>query len=178
MEESITKVENETTGQAMKVKELTSEEMVTTAEEAENGVKEIREESIECRKAAVDLMEGVEMEHKVWLFGEQKKIEFRLGRFEPRLSKAVTMAIMFRAEAKKKEFESLVALEKKALKLLKGHQRVKDLTGEELFEAVDSEKDGKIDKSEWLAFFKSCEKEPKPEKKVEDGEAKKEEDGE
>jgi len=89
-----------------------------------------------------------------------------------RSAKANLLASKCREDAKKKAAEELGAIEKKAKKMLKYHQKAKSLKNEDLFAAVDTDKIDRVSEKEFLAFFASCEKEPKAEKK-EDGDDKK-----
>jgi len=64
--------------------------------------------------------------------------------------------------------------------MLRYHQTQKQLTGEDLFAAIDTSKDDKIDAAEFAAFFKTCEKEPikkqtKETKETKEGEQKEDE---
>ncbi|CAE8625306.1 unnamed protein product [Polarella glacialis] len=57
-----------------------------------------------------------------------------------------------------KDKAEVLALEKKALAMIKYHQKAKSLSAEALFAAM-SKKGDQLDKAGFLAFFKSCEKE-------------------
>jgi len=170
-EGKVEKAEADTLPLQSKAKGMVSTEMVKTADEVDGLIKDAREKAATAKKTVAELTEGCEQDLKVWFTGEQKKLEFRMNRFDQRLLKVSTLCAKFREDAKKKEAEEINVLEKAVVKMLKYHQRTRDLTNEDLFAAVDADKDGKINESEWLAFFKDCEKEPKVEKdEAKDGE--------
>jgi len=135
--------------------------MIELADEADELIKDAREDVASAKKAAAGLLEGCEDDLKAWLAGEQTKLEATTGRLEARLAKATAQAAKFREDARKKENEEVSIVEKRALKMLKHHQRVNHMKNEDLFEALDTSKDGKIDQAEWLAFFKTCAKDVK-----------------
>merc|ERR1712073_69849 len=59
--------------------------------------------------------------------------------------------------------------------MIRHHQQAKELSTEGVFTEFDANEDGKIDKAEFLAFFKTCEKKAKEyEASVEAAEDKKE----
>jgi len=64
-----------------------------------------------------------------------------------------------------------------ALKTMRYHRSVKKLSNDELFAAIDKNSDGRIEESEFLKFFQTCEKLPVAEPKKEE-EPKKEGDDE
>lgn len=175
-EAKVEKAEGEVTPLPPKAKTMVSSEMASAAEEAEALIKDAREEAATAKKTISELTEGCEPDLKVWFEGQKKKLEVRMTRVDQRVMRITSVCHKFREDARKKEAAEMDVLEKKAIKMLKYHQAAKALTNEELFEAVDADKDGKVSESEWQAFFKSCEKEPKPEKEdAKDGEAKGEE---
>jgi len=161
---------------------VSSTELLAHAEATDKLVKEAREAVAEVKQELTDIAEGVEEDLKVWLGFEIRKLQSSLATHDPKLSRASALSSKYKEDARKKEAEELYALEKKALALIKGHQRVKKLSNEALFVEMDTEKDEKISESEFLEFFTKCEREPKPAKaaKPEDNGDKKEEkeDGE
>lgn len=128
--------------------------------------------------------EEVEQELLVFLSQQESLLEVRLKKMEAIITRAGQTAHNFRSEAKRKEMLEMRQIEQRALAMIRFHRQAKKLSLEALFEAVDSNKDGKVDEAEFKAFFETCEKQPlnKPkaeadaEKKEEDGEAKKEEE--
>jgi len=165
-EGKVSKAETDAFGLQPKAKGMLSKEMTKLADELDELVKDAREEAADAKKEVVQLTEGCEQELKLWFTSEQKKLEFKMNRFDARLQKAASLCAKFREDARRKEHEEMDALEKSVVKMLKYHQRAKDFTNEELFAAIDADKDGKIGESEWLAFFRDCEKEPKAEKEA------------
>lgn len=172
----VTKCEADTQPLLLKAKTMSSPDMAKMADEIDEQIKDAREDAAAAKTATTELAEDCEAELKTWLALEQKKLDMRINRFDVRLTKAATLCGKFREELKKKATEEIGVLEKKVIKLLKYHQRAKDITSEDLFVAVDADKDDKISESEWLAFFKTCEREPPaPEKEGEDEAGKKDE---
>mmetsp|Transcript_108929 Transcript_108929/g.274119 ORF Transcript_108929/g.274119 Transcript_108929/m.274119 type:complete len:783 (+) Transcript_108929:114-2462(+) len=163
-EVKVAKAETDSIPLLSKAKDMSSREMIKVADEVDELIKQAREDAACVKKNVSEVTEGCEAELKVWLVGEQKKLEFKMTRFDLRLAKSTTLCAKFREEAKKKEVEELDMFEKKAVQMLKYHQRTKDITNEDLFAALDADNNGKISQSEWLSFFKNCEKEPKGEK--------------
>jgi len=70
----------------------------------------------------------------------------------------VTLASKCKDDAKKKDSQELEKFEKVAVAMIKYHQMAKKLSDVDAFEAMDSKKDEKIDKAEFLSFFETCEK--------------------
>merc|ERR1712129_97054 len=90
-----------------------------------------------------------------------------------------TSSAKFREDAKKKDAEELKGFEKKVVSMLKYHQNSKGgLSNTDLFASIDTNSDGKIEEDEFLAFFRTCEKESTKKEEVEEKkEEAKEEDG-
>jgi len=68
--------------------------------------------------------------------------------------------------AKKKEIAELEALETKALNILRYHQKESILSKDQLFMAIDTNKDKKISEAEFVKFFGKCKRPPKPKAKA------------
>mmetsp|Transcript_52304 Transcript_52304/g.98150 ORF Transcript_52304/g.98150 Transcript_52304/m.98150 type:complete len:595 (+) Transcript_52304:1110-2894(+) len=184
--EDVTKVEKHVgplPGQARTLKAL---EMIKAADEADEMAK-VSQASITSAKEKVEGMKSdqVEDELKVFFKGEMTKLEKLIASFEAKLGRQVTSATKFRTDASKKNSLELESLRSKALGMIRHHQVEKTLKKEQVFLEFDSNKDDKIEESEFLAFFKTCVKEKKQvkvevkkeEKKeeTENGDAKKEE---
>jgi len=163
------KAETDAAALAAKAKTMPSEEMVPAADEIDDVVKEVREETAEAKKAIAEFFEEVDEDLKVLIAPEKTRLEIMSGRFEPKLVRVGALTQKVREDAKKKDFEEIFAFEKKAVKMLRHHQKVKELTCEELFAAVDTSKDDKIDQAEWVKFFETCEKEDPAAKQNGDG---------
>mmetsp|Transcript_51412 Transcript_51412/g.161598 ORF Transcript_51412/g.161598 Transcript_51412/m.161598 type:complete len:1046 (+) Transcript_51412:165-3302(+) len=174
--ELVDKAEEQATPLAGKGKTMVSAEMIKLADEVSEAIKEAKEASVRAKKEVTDLADGVDADLQGWLALEMKALEDRMAKFEPRLVRASSYAARFREDAKIKESDERYALEKQALEMIKNHRRVNKLSSEAMFADVDTGKDGKIDESEFLAFFGRCEQLPKTEKpkaeKEEDDKAK------
>merc|ERR1712061_737998 len=89
------------------------------------------------------------------MLGEERKLEIRIGRMEPSLMRSVTMALKFQEEAKKKNSDEEFEIERKALRVIKNHQKQKNMSNQEIVAEFDSNKDDKIDEAELAAFFEN-----------------------
>jgi len=140
---------------------MVSSEMLKLADATDDAVKEAREEVAKAKQELVEITEGADSDLQAWLSLEVRKLQSKVTSFEPRLARAANLSSRFREDARKKDAEEVYVLEKKAIALVKYHQQVKQLKNEDVFEAIDSDKDGKIDESEFLEFFAKCERKPK-----------------
>jgi len=161
-EELTVKAEQLATPFPIKAKTMPAAEMVPLAEEADAAVKKAREEVAETRTVVVGLLDGVEQELKTWLTTEVRKLETRLQKCEQKLTKAASWTTRFREDARRKESEELLALEKEVLRLIKYHQGEAKSNNDELFLAFDTNSDGSVDEAEFLQFFKVCKRGPAP----------------
>jgi len=144
--------------------------MVALADEVDEAAKEGRAAFDEAKSTVGGLAEGVEPELKNWLGSEVRKLEGKMKSFDGRLTKVTTASTKFRADSEKRASEELKTFEKRVIAMLKYHQNAKGgMSNADLFTAMC--KDDKITEKEFLAFFRTIEKEP-PAK--EDEEEKKE----
>jgi len=161
----------------IKSKTMASADMVTLANETDEAIKEAREEAAKAKKEVAELSEGVDVDLQAWMMSEQKKLEIKMARFEVRLTRATNLAQRFREDAKKKEADELYALEKRVLDMIRHHQQKNKMKGEDVFVAIDTNKDEKIDETEFIAFVKKCERPPKKPRAAASKKAAAEEDG-
>jgi len=99
------------------------------------------------------------------------EIKVRVSSFESKLGKLAGNPVRLRDMAKKKEISELEALETKALNFLRYHQKESILSKDQLFMALDANKDKKISEAEFVKFFGVCKRPPKAKAKA-DGDAK------
>jgi len=152
-------------------------EMLKHADEIDEAVKEAKEAGSEAKTTLTEIAEGVDEDLKVWLGFEIRKLQGSLNSQDPKLTRASNVTSKIRDDARKKESEEIYALEKRALDLIKGHQRVKKLSNEAMFAEIDADKDDKISEAEFVNFFSKCEREPPAKKaKTEDNGDKKEDE--
>jgi len=116
-------------------------------------------------KAVNDAIEAAgkietETELKLYLVAEIKKLEENMKPLEPRISKISGASAKLRAEATKKNMQELEKLREDTFATISHHQASKSLTGEEMFAELDTNKDGKIEESDFVKFFKTCVKKP------------------
>jgi len=160
---------------------MASVEMLKLSDETDAKVKDARDGVAEVKQEITTISEGIDVDLQAWLSTEVRKLQASLSSCEPRLTRASNLSARFREDARKKEADEVHALEKTAIAIIKGHQRVKKLKNEDVFAEMDTDKDGKITESEFLEFFTKCEREPKPTKAKaggKDGDAKEGEDKE
>jgi len=128
---------------------------------AEDLIKEGKDAVAAARKQIESLSEGVvDQEIQPWLNVEVQKLDGRTKPFDARITGATFTVARAREDTKKKEILELDRLRAKALTIMRHHQRAKTLKNEELFDELDTNKDGRIEETEFLAFFKSCERPP------------------
>jgi Ca2+-binding EF-hand superfamily protein len=153
--------------------------MITLADETEALITEAKEKIAETRKSLAAVSEDVDADLKVWLAGQVKPEEFKLSKFEPRLTRSSNMVTNFREKGKKKAADELAACEKTVKSIIKHHQTVKKLKNEEVFEAFGGKP---ISDKAFIKFFSTAERPPvkkeakKEDAKKEDGDAKDEEE--
>jgi len=102
------------------------------------------------------------------------EIKGRIHASDQRLGKVAGSPSKLRDIAKRKVIAEMEALEAKALSFLRYHQKEAKLSRDELFKAVDADQDGKISEAEFVKFFVTCKRPPKPQ----DPKAKADADGE
>mmetsp|Transcript_71828 Transcript_71828/g.155955 ORF Transcript_71828/g.155955 Transcript_71828/m.155955 type:complete len:981 (-) Transcript_71828:199-3141(-) len=152
--------ETKTTPLYLEARQQGSEAMVAASDTADGMVKAAKDAMAAAKAQTSEISEGVEPKLKDWIAIEVKKLEMRCTRSEVRLQRLSTVATKFRDEIKKRANEELDALEKRIIGMLKYHQRVKELSNEELYEAIDTDRAGNVDQGKLLAFCRSCEREP------------------
>jgi len=115
--------------------------------------------SVTASKETVEaLSEGVDADLAVWLGIKVKKLDAKLGKMDPRLTKATSTVGRLQAEGKRRDTAEVGAFEKRALATIKYHQKAKTLSNDDVLAAI-SKKD-KIAPDEFVKFVQGCEKEP------------------
>lgn len=133
------------------------QEMATAADDARDAAKDAIGEN---RKKVAAMSETVEADVKAWLQVETSKLERRLSGFDARVNKSANTISATRDRVARKIADELRALEAKAIRMIRYHQQTKKLSKEDMFAAVDGDKDGEISEKEFLRFFTACEREP------------------
>jgi len=160
------------------IQTLTSTEITGLADESENTIKEAREGGAKAKEALKELATGIDFDLKTWLEVNVRRPEGVVLRCEQRLSKIGVITAKLRDDARKKETEEMYTVEKEVLNMIRHHQHAKELSTEAVFSEFDANEDGKIDKAEFLAFFKTCEKKPKEDEAPAESAEDKKENGE
>merc|ERR1712048_1546345 len=97
------------------------------ADKTDELIKDAKDELARARKEVAALAEDVDEGLESWVTLEIKKLEGKLSKYDPRIAKAVGLSTRLRDDAKKKEAEELYTIEQRALKIIKYHQRVRQL---------------------------------------------------
>jgi hypothetical protein len=159
VEEVVKQVEEDSKTLHSQIKDLNSVEMVKRADEIEEKTKEAKTQAEEMKGKITAVREDVDEDVLVWLNTQVRPVEGKTARFLPRLEKISQAAQRLRESAKWKEREELVTFEKRAVAMIKYHQKKKDLSNEDVFSEL-SKKADHITKANFLKFFEKCEKEP------------------
>jgi Ca2+-binding EF-hand superfamily protein len=144
-------------------------EMNAEADEVEKQVASAKEDIAKTKEAIKGLLEDCDEDLTAWMTQEVKKLELKTKTWDPRMTKASTIAVKLREMGKRKEHMELEALEAKALSIIRYHQQQEKLDFDALFAAFDKDKDEKVSHDEFVAFFADCKK-PKEKKEGEEGE--------
>jgi Ca2+-binding EF-hand superfamily protein len=94
-----------------------------------------------------------EAELKTFLASETTKLNTLMKPLDGRLTKVSGASGKLRGEAAKKNAQELDRFRVNALEVISHHQGEKNFTNEEMFNHFDTNKNGKIEKSEFLKFF-------------------------
>lgn len=154
---------------------ISAADMLEKLEKGDALAQAAKDSTAKARELCTKLGEGVEPELMGTVKKEASSLENRHSRLDMRVSALVAKFGKSREDAKKKEVAELETLKELALKMLRYHKCTKKLSSDELFAAIDNNSDGRIEESEFLKFFGSCERLPAEVKKED---AKEDKDGE
>jgi len=160
-EAGVSKVENYAESLSTKSASLSSAKMAVATDEVDEMLSAARDDVVKAKKQFESLSQGTDTALQEWLHAQMKQLEHIAQKFEPRLARLAATTAKFREDTKAQEAEELLALEKKALGIIKYHQRAKYLRNEAVFHEIDTDGDNRISEAEFLAFFKTCERAPK-----------------
>ncbi|CAK0895496.1 unnamed protein product [Prorocentrum cordatum] len=146
-------------GKAMK---LDVEELGKEAEELDKLLEEAKTSIEKSKEIVTGLLEDVDEDIKAWMTQKAGEVKGRINIRTQRLGKLAGSPGKLRDIAKRKEIAEMEALEAKALSFLRYHQKETKLSRDELFKAVDANKDGKISEADFVKFFVTCKRPPKP----------------
>jgi len=110
------------------------------------------------RNKAAELREGTDMELKAFIVTECKAVDGKCQAFERRVREVAKMHSKSENDAKQKESVEVATCQKKAMAMLKHHQKIKDLTTQDMATSLCADEET-VTKESFLAFFESCEKE-------------------
>jgi len=169
-QEQLVKLELEANTLVAKAKDMASPEMLETSDAVDGQTKDAKGASADARKAIEKLSENLEeMEEPLQQLVKLRAAELtiRSGNIDNRLLRVVTLMGKFREQAVAKRVVEIASTRAEALPVMRFHQCKHRWTIEQLFDAITKNKDG-ISEADFLAFFKTCDRKPKAEKK--DGE--------
>lgn len=162
-DKDVGKAEKQVHSLSGKAKTKPSSELLVLADETDAMIEESRNTVSEAREQIDNLAKGVEKRFEAdlqeFLRQEAKQLECRMGRMDSRIGRATNLSVRFRASALQKRVAELEKLRAQALKVVRYHQKVKNLKQDDLFKAFDTDGDGEIDEQEWLDFFEAADKE-------------------
>jgi len=154
--EAVTKADKQSTPLTpAKAKTMTSVEMVKLADETDGVIEESKAASAKAAEAVAALAGEVEAELKSFLTVEVKKLEGSMKGFEQRITKFTQTSSKWRADAQKKAHTELEKLRVDGIDMMYRYMGEKRIDGEALFMAIDKNKNGKIEESELVKFFKT-----------------------
>jgi len=158
-DEAIKKVEEAAKPMHLQGKEMKSAEMFTLVDDLEQQIKETRTPFEELKADIAGCKEGAAEEIVLWLNNQVKLLELKFAKLEPRLGLLGSSCLRFRETAKSRERSELKAVETKAKDMLRYHQKAKDMTADQLAEAIEGDGDT-LSEDAFLNFFQTCEQEP------------------
>merc|ERR1719276_230583 len=136
--------------------------MTKLADETDAMIKEAEGSASSARAQVAALSENIDEQFKAvlqsFLASEAKSIDMKLGRMDSRISRAQNLSMRFRDQAAKKVAVELEKLKSQVLKVLQHNKKVDRLKDEEMFQKIDTKKDGIIDADEFLVFWKDASK--------------------
>jgi len=142
----------------------TVDQLIKDASASVERVKENIEEQLSPKGADSGLEE--------FLKTESAKLNLRAGKFDGRLAAATRVIAGVREEITTKRATELESVFEEVVAALRYHQGAKQLSAEKLFEEIDADKDGSISSEDFVAFFGKCERKPKEQPAIPDGETK------
>lgn len=158
-DEAIKKVEEAAKPMHLQGKEMKSAEMFTLVDDLEQQIKETRTPFEELKADIAGCKEGAAEEIVLWLNNQVKLLELKFAKLEPRLGLLGSSCLRFRETAKGRERSELKAVETKAKDMLRYHTQAKDMTADQLAEAIEGDGDT-LSEDAFLSFFQTCEQEP------------------
>jgi len=148
-----------------KAKTLSVLEMRSFTEETEAMVEKAKAAAVLAKGKMLLLVEGLPEEFSVqlkeFLASELKQADIKVGRMDKRLQRAATLIRASKAEAEQKKVNELEDLGSKVVKVLHYNQQLRKLSTEEMFDLLDSKKDGELDEQELVSFLGKADKDLK-----------------
>merc|ERR1719253_2403006 len=129
---------------------MTSTEILAHASGIEAAVETAKKSVTAAKETVKAVSEGCDEDLKVWLSHRVKKLDIKLSKMDPRLTKATNIVSGLRNEGKRKDAAEVGAFEKTALATIKYHQKAKTLSNDDVLSAI-SKKD-KIASGEFVKF--------------------------
>jgi len=157
-------------------------------EETEAMTEKAKSAAVLAKGKLLLLVEGIpkefEVQLKEFLASELKQADVKVGRMDKRLQRAATFIRSAKADAEQTKVNALEDLGSKMVKVIHYNQQLRKLSTEEIFDEINSKKDGELDEQELVTFFGKADKDlkflpmglqPSSEKKEESTDARQEE---
>jgi hypothetical protein len=138
------------------VKDMKSQELLDSLEKVDKMVADAKDSVKKATEAIQGLSEHTEAELKSLLLAESRKLEISMKSFDAKITAVSATSTKLQAEATKKQAQETEKLRVHCMDVMYHHQSEKQLSNEELFEALNLKKDGKMKESELVKFFKTC----------------------
>jgi len=159
IDEKLKKVEEATKPLQVKNSSMKSGEILAVVSEVEGDLKASEEEAAAMKKSVLELKNGAEPELKLFAVSETKSLDSRCKQLDTRLNFMNTSLQRARTDAKKKEAQEISAFEKQAQAMIQHHQKKKEMSPEDVCDALSGGGGETIAEDSFTAFFADCEKE-------------------
>jgi len=164
-DKQFTAMETELKSLKSKVKALTVPEMRKLSAETEVMIEKAKGAMDAARKKIDSLSESIPPEQqaalKEFLASELKLVEIKMARMDNRLLRVTQLCRSFQADVVQKSVTEFQELGSKVVKVVRYNQQLKKLTHEEIFDTINSKKNGKLDKMELVKFLNGADKDIK-----------------
>lgn len=167
LEQKIADVEKAVAPLLSKVKATPVPEMVKEADACDKLIKSVAGQVSQVNQKVIAIPQGFDKKYeddlREAIKDKTKSLELRMKRSDMRLTRATNLSTCYREKAARKTADSTQEVRDFALKLARQHAKLNSLTIEELFSKINSKSDGKLDKTQFQAFFDSIDHEIKEE---------------
>eukprot|EP00928_Gymnodinium_smaydae_P001295 TRINITY_DN1048_c0_g1_i4.p1 TRINITY_DN1048_c0_g1~~TRINITY_DN1048_c0_g1_i4.p1 ORF type:complete len:986 (-),score=252.25 TRINITY_DN1048_c0_g1_i4:64-3021(-) len=157
-DEALKALEAYKTALPAKARDASAREMTTLVDRADELAATAKAKLEEAKESLTGLTQDDMPELASFSKSESQKLSAQLSRFDARLSKSTAIAAKVREGIAKKEASELEKLRASSLKVIRYHQTETKIRVADLYNEIDTNKDDRVDESEFVAFFKQCKK--------------------